>query len=657
MNTGFIGVGADPLLFMWFMRWIPFAIGHGFNPLYSNFVSYPYGVNILWNTSIPLASICLWPVTHLFGVVVAYNVLIIGSMVAACLAMFMFCDLFFGNKIVAVVCGAVYGFSPYMVAESLGHPHLTSTSFCIPIIGIISLKFLRGQDFSKRQTLLYGLSLGIVSLAELLLGEEVYATTWLVGALTLAVLMVIKPIPKTSLHALLRLAGTAGLFSVILSSPLIAYQILGPAKPAGALQPFNVYVADAFNLFVPGPFRWIKDSATLSISSRFTGNGSEWTSYIGIPFILIILIVSIRLWERKSIRVISVMMVLVVLLSFGPELHLDGYVTNIRLPWDLIERLPLLDSALPSRLSVYSFVFLSLFLGFFMTEFICGRAHKNLSRLFSIGVLILGLAVFSPQVGSYPTSRLPKTPAIFVNGGLDSVLPRHKTALVIPFSDGGHASAMYWQQESEFYFKMPEGYVVDSFGFGPAPSVLQSYVSSLESGASYRQPTTNQLDQMRGYLRFFNVYSVLLVPSPNKGRIERLIDDVIGTGPTILDGAYTWRVPHDLHGYYISGQYWYTTGEFNWIGKTSRVVSYGIPVEVTLSGMWRPVSQPVRITAFLGNGVKESYEVAQASKVMFTVGANTDVSLRAGKTFIPNDYLHNGDERHLSVLIHVDAGA
>jgi hypothetical protein len=590
-------------------------------------------------------------------VVAAYNVLIIGSMVVASLAMFILCSMLFGNSLVSVVCGAVYGFSPYMVAESLGHPHLTSTSFCIPLVAAISLKYIRGELYTKKTTLLYGSGIAFVLLAELLLGEEVYATTWIAGVLAIGVLWATSPMPKAQFKALFRLGLTAGAANLVICSPFLAYQILGPARPHGAIQPFNVYVADIFNFVVPGPLQWIKDSATSAISSHFTGNGSEWTSYIGVPFLLIILFVSIKMWDKKIIRAMSLMLGLVVLLSLGPDLHVDGYVTHIKLPWAVFERLPLLNSVLPARLSVYCFFLVTLFLGYFMIDFIVNNARKYTVRVLSLASLAAGLALYAPQIGAYPTSSPPVVPKVFVNGSLDKVVARHSDVLVIPLSTGGHASAMYWQQESEFYFKMPEGYAIDKAGFGPKANMLQSDILSLESGGRYRMPTKNQLDLMRGYLRYLHINSILLAASPGKENIEKLVDAVIGTRPNFFDGAYVWRVPQHLVGYYVEGDYWHTAAKYNWMGKSLRIVSYGIPVEVTLSGMWRPVSRPVRITAFLGNGVKESYEVAQTSKVMFTVGAYTDVFLRAGKTFIPNDYLHNGDERHLSVLIHADAGA
>src|SRR6266487_7138346 len=68
-----IGGDFDPVLFIWHLRWMPFALSNGHDPFISNYLNYPDGFNLMWNTSILLPSILLSPVTLLLGVIVAYN--------------------------------------------------------------------------------------------------------------------------------------------------------------------------------------------------------------------------------------------------------------------------------------------------------------------------------------------------------------------------------------------------------------------------------------------------------------------------------------------------------------------------------------------------------------------------------------------------------
>ena len=71
-----IGTPKDPKLFVWYLGWLPHELAQGHNPLFTDHLSYPAGVNLMWNTSMIFPSLLLWPVTAAFGPVVAYNLLI-----------------------------------------------------------------------------------------------------------------------------------------------------------------------------------------------------------------------------------------------------------------------------------------------------------------------------------------------------------------------------------------------------------------------------------------------------------------------------------------------------------------------------------------------------------------------------------------------------
>jgi hypothetical protein len=49
------------------LRWTPFALEHGHNPFVTGHLNAPYGVNLLWNTSLLLPGLLFAPVTRTFG--------------------------------------------------------------------------------------------------------------------------------------------------------------------------------------------------------------------------------------------------------------------------------------------------------------------------------------------------------------------------------------------------------------------------------------------------------------------------------------------------------------------------------------------------------------------------------------------------------------
>src|SRR5688572_8717593 len=74
-GTTWIGGPGDPPLFMWYLRWMPWAIAHGHNPLFTDHMNFPDGVNLMWNTTMPVPSLLLSPLTLVVGPLATYNVL------------------------------------------------------------------------------------------------------------------------------------------------------------------------------------------------------------------------------------------------------------------------------------------------------------------------------------------------------------------------------------------------------------------------------------------------------------------------------------------------------------------------------------------------------------------------------------------------------
>jgi hypothetical protein len=119
-----IGSPKDPALFIWYLGWIPHDLAQGHNPLFTNYLSYPQGVNLMWNTSMIFPALLLWPVTALFGPVVAYNLLITAGLALSAWFGFLAARRFIDSRLVCLAAGLIYGFSPALVAQAMGHPHV-----------------------------------------------------------------------------------------------------------------------------------------------------------------------------------------------------------------------------------------------------------------------------------------------------------------------------------------------------------------------------------------------------------------------------------------------------------------------------------------------------------------------------------------------------
>src|SRR5947207_4583970 len=69
-----LGVGGDPQLAIWFLRWQEFALAHGHNLLFTTYLDAPQGVNLMCITSVPFLGVGIAPLTATLGGVFAYNV-------------------------------------------------------------------------------------------------------------------------------------------------------------------------------------------------------------------------------------------------------------------------------------------------------------------------------------------------------------------------------------------------------------------------------------------------------------------------------------------------------------------------------------------------------------------------------------------------------
>ncbi len=132
-TTWSVGRIGDAQQMMWFLAWPPFALTHGLNPIFTNYIDYPGGVNLMWNTSILLPGVVLGPLTQLAGFVFAYNFLMTGGLALSAWTAYLLIRRYVSSQAAAGVGAALYGFSPFMTAHSLGHPQLT-VAFMPPIL-------------------------------------------------------------------------------------------------------------------------------------------------------------------------------------------------------------------------------------------------------------------------------------------------------------------------------------------------------------------------------------------------------------------------------------------------------------------------------------------------------------------------------------------
>ena len=118
----------------------------------------------------------------------------------------------------------------------------------------------------------------------------------------------------------------------------------GPAFPS-----YNPYRADLLGMVVPTISQLFAPHHLALIGASYVGGDlAENGSYLGIPLLALTLVCVVRYWRNPWIRLVSVLAASAFVLSLGPRLVIANHVTLIRLPFDVLVSLPVLDNILPA---------------------------------------------------------------------------------------------------------------------------------------------------------------------------------------------------------------------------------------------------------------------------------------------------------------------
>jgi len=273
--TSFVaGTGTEDIgIIVWFLRWVPFALGHAENPLIATYLNAPYGVNSMWNASMPLAGLVMWPFTSSFGPIFSYNLLATLAVALSAWCAFLAARRFVESPLAAAVAGLLYGFSPYMMAQSQGHLHVT-LAFVPPLMLLVFDEIVVRQRRAARRM---GVLLGLLAACQLLLAEELLATEVLAASMGIALLVTLYPqrLKAHRQHVLATLGVAAAVFVALAAIP-IGFQFFGPEHVTGAVQIRNAYVSDLLGFVVLTAHQQFAPARAVQLTAGFSGYSPVW---------------------------------------------------------------------------------------------------------------------------------------------------------------------------------------------------------------------------------------------------------------------------------------------------------------------------------------------------------------------------------------------
>lgn len=532
-----VGAPQDAPLFVWDMGWWPWAVAHGHNPLFSHFLGVPFGVNLTWVTSVPAPSLVLAPVTWLAGPVLSYNAAMTLAVAGSALSAYVAIGRVVAHRLAAFAGGVLFGFSPFMVAQSLGHLMLTA-ALLLPLIALVLGEVIAVQRRPPWQS---GAALGLLAAVQFYIGEELLAIVALSAALGLASMALCyrRDFGLRWSHAW-RAGVVAVAVGLALVAPALAFQLAGPGRLHGPIQPQDRFVADATAFVVPTPMQHYHPARALRVSSRYAAAGAEYDAYLGVPLVLVLGWVVVAERRRRWVAAAGLATAAIALLACGPHLHIDGHRTGLPLPWDVLGRLPLLDSLLPVRFMV-------------AVDFLAGAlfavAVDRLLRLRRAGgAVAAATAAGAVAFTLWPAVPFPSTaasiPSFFRSAAVRAV-PAGSVALVAPYAEPATSQVLAWQAVADFRFRMLGATfpVADRHGrpvFVGDDNVAWRVIRLLEQGQRPSAADPPLRREMFDFVRAGGIDSVLVGPMAHEDRAVEFFTVLLGRPPVYQGGIYRW---------------------------------------------------------------------------------------------------------------------
>jgi hypothetical protein len=442
-----IGMSQDPRAMIWFLAWWPHALANGINPLLTHAIWAPAGYNLAWQTCIPLAGVVAAPLTLTSGPVATFNILCLLSLPLNAYCAFILCRYLTRNYWASLMGGYIFGFSAFMLGRlAFGHLPLL-LAFPVPLIVYVAARRFAEQIAERT----FVLVLTLLLVTQFLLFIEIFATMTMLGGLALCLgwSLGTMDVRRRTAALIKPIVYSYGIAALLVSPYLYYFYFFNFGLLGKSLWIPSVYSTDLLNFVVPTQANELgKISFLKSISTSFTGSIDDNGSCLTLPLVALSACYAYRHWRKPMGKFLIWCLIVVVVLTLGPVLHVAGHAFPVPLPWSLFVKLPVLNQALPVRLSMYAFLVLALIVSLWLAT---ARVKPTFKIAFVAAVMIFN----APNLSAAFWVRPARTPAFFRDNLYRQYLRKGETVVILPYADHGYGAL--WQAQTHMYFNMAEG--------------------------------------------------------------------------------------------------------------------------------------------------------------------------------------------------------
>lgn len=540
-RTGHLSQGVqDQQAFEWYFGATAHNLATLSNPLFSDLQNYPEGVNLMANASVLGLGIPLAPLTLLAGPQATFIVIELLGLALTATAWFWLLRRHLPvHPLAAGLGGWFAGFAPGLVSHANGHPNFVA-QFLVPLV-VDRLLRLAGPG---GRTVRDGVVLGLLVTWQVFIGEEVLLLTALgvlVGGLVLAAH------GRVVWRRLVRGVGLgAALTGVVVAFPLW-WQFAGPRSYGSIWHP------PAGNDLTQ---LWGRATRSLGAdpwaSAAVSMNRTEENSFFGIPLLVAALAVTAVLWRLVAVRALAAVVVVACWLSLGEEVTVAGEPTGIPGPWALLERLPVVENVLPTRLALIAVPALGALLALGTDE-----VRRRVIRAGAggrVGLTVAGAAAALVLLPVVPTPLVvdPRAPMpeFFEDGSWRPWVDEGGSVLAAPPPWVADTRALEWQAEARWGFPVVAGYFVGpdpspqrTGQYGATPTAFTQWLGEITTANVPRRASDGEVEVFHDDLRAGRVDAVVLPEArPEAEALLLSLTDVLGEPTLHAGGVYLWDV-------------------------------------------------------------------------------------------------------------------
>jgi hypothetical protein len=513
---------------------------HGANPLFSDRMNVPDGVNMMANTSVLALSLPMAPVTHFLGVGVSVVLLLTLGLAGTAFAWYWVLSRHLVTSRRAAWIGGLWcGFAPAMVSHANAHINFVS-QFVVPFI-VWQVLRLREPGRVVRG----GVLLGLLIVLQVFINEEVLLFTALALGVFVIAYAAFRPGEVTEVaRRFVAGLGVAALTALVPLAYPLWFQFAGPQSYSG--QPFEPgkFVTD---LLAVGAYARQSLAGNGVIARALSASQTEDNTFFGVPLLVMLVIAVVMLWHNVAARAAAISGLVLLVFSMGPQLRVAGHDTGIPLPFALVSHVPIIDLVSVTRFGMVTATIIGVLLALSADR--VPRLSRRRRVAFWIGLAVAIVPVLPKPL---PVVAADPLPPFIAQQMWRSYVTEDRTLVTVPLAEVTTGrTGMRWFALSGLDYAVPRGYFMGpanppanrtgSWNAAPRPTSDLLRIA----GAYGRMPVVTDADRRAAItdLTYWRAAVVVLVPgTPNHDLLQVIVTDLLGKSPQRVGGVQLWDI-------------------------------------------------------------------------------------------------------------------